>query len=723
MRVLVGVLALLAAMAAGDGSAASRGVQVTLKAGEGVGAPVAETVTLYGASHALVIGIDKYTGGWPRLSNAVNDARAVAEELDRQGFQVTLETDLTATRLDRSLKEFFAIKGSDPDARLLLWFAGHGHTLRGEGFLVPADAPPASDPRFKVRAIHMRDFGGLVRLAESRHVLAVFDSCFSGTIFSARAGAPPAAVTMKTTKPVRQFLTSGDAGQQVRDDGSFRKLFVRALQGEERADANRDGYLTGEELGLFLSQEVATLTGAAQTPKHGKLHDVDFNQGDFVFVLPEGAGGSSPYQGVRRQAEIVVWQSIKDSTNPAMFEEYIRQFPDGQFSGYARIKLQELKGGQVTALPPQPVAPSGEQVRQAQQLLAELGYTPGPADGKAGRNTRTAIERFQRSNGLNVDGTVTDALVARLEVARTQVAAVRPAPPPPAVVTPAQPAVGVYPRRRDPGDTFKDCRECPEMVVVPPGRFRMGDLSGRGRDNEKPIHTINIDYKLAVGKYEVTRGEFAAFIRESGHNADAGCYVWTGSTWKDDSSKNWHNPGFKQTDRDPVVCVNWDDAKAYARWLGRDAGVRYRLLSEAEWEYMARAGSTSKYPFGTSDGSLCEYGNAAERSTGIEWRNKSCSDGYGEQTAPVGSFKPNAFGLYDTVGNLWEWAEDCSRGNYDGAPANGGAWTSGGECGSRVVRGGSWADRPGLVRSSDRGKADFDYRSDNIGIRVARTLP
>jgi hypothetical protein len=337
----------------------TRGISVQLRASDDANAPITETVKLYGSSHALVIGIDKYTGGWPRLSNAVNDARAVAEELDRQGFDVTLKTNLTATPLDQSLKEFFAIKGNDPNARLLLWYAGHGHTLRGEGYLVPADAPPASSPRFLITAMPMRGFGTLVRYARSKHVLAVFDSCFSGTVFTARAGALPAAITKKTTKPVRQFLTSGDAGQQVRDDGSFRKLFLRALRGEERADANRDGYLTGEELGLFMSQEIATLTEAAQTPKHGKLHDVEFNQGDFVFVLPGGSGttsASATATSPGTSAEVVFWQSIQNSKNQADFEDYLAEFPNGTFSRLAKRRLGALKGQQLAAVVP-PLSP------------------------------------------------------------------------------------------------------------------------------------------------------------------------------------------------------------------------------------------------------------------------------------------------------------------------------------------------------------------------------
>jgi hypothetical protein len=168
-----------------------------------------------------------------------------------------------------------------------LWFSGHGHTLDGEGFLIPSDAPIHTSGQFKVTSLHMRDFGGFVRLAESKHVLSIFDSCFAGTIFNTRSGVPSPAITRATVLPVRQFLTSGDANQQVSDDGSFRELFLRAIRGEEWADANKDGYLTGSELGNFLSDRVTNLTNAAQIPRQGKLLDVKYDRGDFVFALNE----------------------------------------------------------------------------------------------------------------------------------------------------------------------------------------------------------------------------------------------------------------------------------------------------------------------------------------------------------------------------------------------------------------------------------------------------
>jgi hypothetical protein len=335
-------------------SAASRGLELELKSSDKPNAAPAGSVQLYQASYALVIGIDRYTNGWPALRNAVNDARAVATKLKDHGFDVTLRENLGADDFRRTLREFFARTGRDPEARLLLWYAGHGHTVDGEGFLVPADAPRGNDPDFLVDALPLRDFGSLVRLAKSKHVLSIFDACFAGTVFEARGGVPTAAITSKTTKPVRQFITSGDAGQLVRDDGSFREYFLRALSGDEKADFNSDGYVTGEELGLFLSQRMSALTQASQTPKSGKLHDVRFNQGDFVFALEQA---TTNQQSVVADKEALFWSTIKDSKRASDFEAYLSQYWNGTFSSLARIRLNELKGTKVAAVTTVPKVP------------------------------------------------------------------------------------------------------------------------------------------------------------------------------------------------------------------------------------------------------------------------------------------------------------------------------------------------------------------------------
>lgn len=265
-----------------------RGIKVRLKADNKADTPIVEEVELYSKSYALVIGIDNYHKGWPRLSNAVSDAVKVAGSLRKKGFEVSFKINLTSLELKNTFEEFFIFKGDNPNARLFVWFAGHGHTIDGNGFLVPADAPlPENGPRFKYMALSMRRFGEFVRLAKSKHTLAVFDACFAGTIFSARRSRPPVAITRMTTYPVRQFLTSGDSDQTVSDDGRFCKLFLRAVNGEDDADFNEDGYVTGSELGLFITNRVTNLTKAKQTPRYGKFLDEDFDRGDFVFLLPQ----------------------------------------------------------------------------------------------------------------------------------------------------------------------------------------------------------------------------------------------------------------------------------------------------------------------------------------------------------------------------------------------------------------------------------------------------
>lgn len=192
--------------------AASRGLSIQLRTSDAKNAPVAREVKLYSKSHPLVIGIDA-SKNWPRLSNAVKDAKIVAAALKKKGFDVTLKTNLNSAELKRTFEEFFVLKGDDSEARLFVWFAGHGHTIDNEGYLVSADAPrPKKVERsFKLKSLNMRQFGEFVRLANSKHVFNVFDSCFAGTLFNVQRSPPPAAITRATTEPVRQFLTSGDA--------------------------------------------------------------------------------------------------------------------------------------------------------------------------------------------------------------------------------------------------------------------------------------------------------------------------------------------------------------------------------------------------------------------------------------------------------------------------------------------------------------------------------
>ena len=242
-----------------------------------------------------------------------------------------------------------------------------------------------------------------------------------------------------------------------------------------------------------------------------------------------------------------------------------------------------------------------------------------------------------------------------------------------------------------PGDVFSDALRGggrgPEMVVISAGSFRMGCVSGLDCfGDEKPVHTVTIGQPFAVSKHEVMFEDYDRF---------------TYPNKVDD--EGWGRG------RRPVINVSWDDAKEYVTWLSSQTGQQYRLLTEAEWEYAARAGSTTKYGWGNDIGR-----NRANCDSDL------CGDGF-EYTAPAGSFAANAFGLHDMHGNVWEWVEDCWNDSYAGAPSNGSAWLRG-DCERRVLRGGSWNFLPGNLRSAFRDWLTTGDRLDDVGFRVARTL-
>jgi formylglycine-generating enzyme required for sulfatase activity len=268
-----------------------------------------------------------------------------------------------------------------------------------------------------------------------------------------------------------------------------------------------------------------------------------------------------------------------------------------------------------------------------------------------------------------------------------------------------------------PSNSFKDCPDCPEMVVVPAGSFTMGSPDGEpGREpSEGPLRLVKISEPFAVGKFAVTRAEFSAFVTATGYVGDDGCYASTAVGWKRLRGRSWRSPGLAQDDGHPVVCVSWHDAKAFVEWLARKTGKQYRLLSEAEREYAARARTTTPFWWGlTISTSQANYDGSrtyGEGSAG-EWR---------KTTVSADSFRANPWGLHNVHGNVWEWVEDCWHDSYQGAPADGSAWTTG-SCDRRVLRGGSWIDAPGLLRAASRFRYRPDYRDFDSGFRVARTL-
>jgi formylglycine-generating enzyme required for sulfatase activity len=615
MLALVGFSAALA-------SAEARPVSITDQAGT--------EILLYEESYALVVGAGDYRAGWPRLYNVHDEVQRVAQALESQGFRVVTLLDPTGDQLRGAVRDFIARYGYWKGNRLVFFFSGHGYTRGTKGFFVPVDAP---DPNvdlvgFVRRAIPMDQVMTWAREIEAKHALFAFDSCFSGTLFKARSlpTATEALIRDSTSRPVRQFLTAGDAGETVPAKSIFTPLFIRALEG--KADFNNDGYVTGAEIGLYIRQTMPRYDPTL-TPQYGKIRDPSLDEGDFVF--------------------------------------------------------------QLTALPPPPlpaITPPSEppvSVAEVQRLLAARGYAPGPVDGILGGATRSAIGRFQRDYGLAATGEPSAELVASLM-----------APPPRATPPPrAEPAVGVYP-----GQAFKDCATCPEMVVVPAGSFMMGSPPGEKvrTDDEGPQHRVTIAQPFAVGKTEVTFAEWDACVD------DGGC-----GTYRPED-EGWGRG------RQPVINVSWNDAQAYVKWLSDKTEKDYRLLTEAEWEYAARAGTTTPFYFGrTISPDQANYNGEYTYDGGPKGV-------YREKTTPVGSFPANAFGLHDVHGNVLEWVEDCWHENYSGSPIDGAAWKSGGDCDRRVLRGGSWYDLPRFVRSANRLRYFPGVRDLDAGFRVARTF-
>jgi formylglycine-generating enzyme required for sulfatase activity len=289
-----------------------------------------------------------------------------------------------------------------------------------------------------------------------------------------------------------------------------------------------------------------------------------------------------------------------------------------------------------------------------------------------------------------------------------------------------------------PGSTFKDCPTCPEMVVVPPGSFKMGTthvekMRGDEMRPEGPVRDMKITKAFAAGKFEVTNKEFGAFVAASGYKPAAACQVWGGIDLL--QGKTWQEPDYGRApaDNEPVVCVTWNDAKAYAAWLSKTTGQSYRLLSEAEWEYAAKGGVGTTWHWGEDAQKICEYANVFDKTGRADPRQTNdggatnaekaeCSDGFAI-VAPVGKFKPNQFGLYDMIGNVWEWTEDCSvPGLYPDQPRDQTAVQTVGQCDKRAVRSASWRTRLSRQRPTFRGRDPEPTASNIFGFRIGRDV-
>lgn len=590
-----------------DGTEAGRGVhRVTLKA---VTHEDQEPLPLYDESHALLIGASRYRN-WSHLPSVPGELDAVEDALTDSGFSVERLVDPDARALKDGITEFINDYGYEPENRLLIYFSGHGHSVGDKGFLLPVDIPnPDEKQAFRRKALPMTQVIAWAKDMEAKHVLFVFDSCFAGSVFKSKSMPEDQDryIRKATALPVRQFITAGSANEEVPAKSTFTPAFVAAIGGE--GDLNGDGYITGSELGVHLSQLVPQFVD--QTPQYGKLQDYALSRGDFVFFSgkpkPEPEPQTSPRSPIELPVdkllyaelpadtiEVMVWQSAEKGDSLSEYRAYLKRYPEGLFAPIAVARV-------------------------------------------------TNLERMQASADL-------------------------PAP-------------------ENAARFFFE----PETVRIPGGSFLMG--SANGRENERPVQLVTLR-TFEIGKHEVTFDQFDQFMSAN-------------------ALENVSDSGWGRGDR-PVINVSWTLAKEYTRWLSEVTGRRYRLPVEAEWEYVARAGSLESYGFGKDPAALCEHSN-------LSYKNELCQEEF-KFTAPVGSFTANAWGVHDMLGNLWEWTEDCWHPDYQGLPLNGRAWTRAGDCEQRVVRGGAWYSEADQLRVAYRNHYRATTSGDSTGFRVVRML-
>jgi len=700
--------------------ASQRGIRVTARTQAGS----TKEIKLYSGYHALVVGCSEYTQGWPRLPNPVKDAREVSDALKKLGFTINMVENPDSHQLRNALNELVSGAGRDPKKAIFVFFAGHGHTLKRAdgtklGYIVPVDTPNPEDTLsgFMNCAVSMREVEEISTLIKSKHVLMAFDSCFSGSIFRAASGAPSRYIREQAAKPVRAFIAAGDENERVADDSVFKTCLIQGLL-DRYADLNDDGYVTGDELGLYLKKEVIDYTEGTQHPHFGKIKNPALDKGDFVFIASGKAIVEKPQTPVTSQC------TLRIETNPSGATVWI----DSKKKGDAPLMIRDL-------------APGRMKVRASLE-----GYTSKEEDVyiRSGRETRLTL--------------ILDPLITKGSMSVTS-------DPPGATWYLDGAYVGTTPdemKRLDEGrytveikkDGYKDYSDTVtlragetnriyvklaavdtadilgmEFVYIPPGTFMMGSPSGEaGRNDDEGQHRVTLTKGFYMQTTEVTVGQWRAFVRETGYRSEAekgdGAWIWLDKKWEKKAGYYWDNPGFEQTDKHPVTCVSWNDTHAFIKWLNEKGDKTYRLPTEAEWEYACRAGTKTARFWGDDPDEACKYANVADLTewNGKHWITKhNCNDRHWFPS-PAGSFRSNSWGLYDMLGNVWEWCEDWHDTDYyKKSPKQNPKGPTHGTY--RVLRGGSWDYYPRGVRCAYRGRADPDYRSNYIGFRVLLVFP
>lgn len=636
---------------------------------------------------ALVIGIDRYDNldSGKQLKKAVNDARAVAAALKALGFDAELGENPTRREFFRLWTRF--TERLSPGDVAAFFFAGHGVDLDGN-YLVPRDVQALEgETTLKADSINFRELLEDLRARRLQVSFEILDACRDNPFRDVKGRALGGARGLGRPENAEGNFIMYSAGERQtaldrlsEDDRDPNSIFTRSLLP-----------LLAPQTGLSLDEIAKKVRAKVRELARGASHQqfpAYYNELTEDFYLsaakpPEPQPSKAPADAARpdaSEAAGAAWAEIKDLKDIAVFEAFKKQYgpSNALYDTLAAQKIAELKRSNSASKDdsassswwpwpsgrrPDPEKLQSEKPKEPQVAIV-APPKPSPAPQKAGQD--------------GCDGLL-------VSVAADE----RPC------IVPGS------------GESFKDCADCPEMVIAPAGSFTMGspkDEPDRD-DDEGPQHKVTISKPFAAGQLAITVAEYLACVGAGGCKPP---------TWQEPGSqynvKTGTNDYYKELgsaltgERHPIVGVSWNDAKAYVAWLSKKTGKSYRLLSEAEREYVARAGTSTPYWWGSSiEPELANYSGEAGK------------------TLPVKSFKPNPWGLYQVHGNVYDWVEDCWHRTYSGAPTDGSAWTTE-NCSGRVLRGGSWVNGWRWLRAASRYRDGPGNRDNYYGFRLARTL-
>jgi formylglycine-generating enzyme required for sulfatase activity len=617
---------------------------------------------------ALVIGNADYSSR--PLPNAVNDARSVAKALEALGYEVTESLNAGEAEMATQLERFMLKRQQGSVS--LLYYSGHARMENGETVLTPVDATVDTAERGNASALRPTGAGvaesglrlqPLLLRAQGTRQLVLLDVCLTAAddMPQASMALPPDSLVVHAAQP-------GKGAGDTATNGIFTARLLRSLAAPARS---------AELLLAETAKDVLALTAGRQQPWIAStLHPRARLSGDVAdsdalmriaasaseAVIAYDTRGVLP-KDTNEQYELTFWESIKDSNHISDYEAYLQTYPKGRFAGLAKARIERLRAAAPKEAPKEAAKePPKEAPKEPPKEAAK--ETPARPAPKAAEPPRAAQPKVRPAPAP---------------------AATSPAPSAPAVAETAPPSAPAQGKAA--GEAIKDCPTCPDLVSLPAGSFVMG--SNSGDPSEKPEHRVTIPSAFAIGRFEVTMEQWNACVDTGG------C---TKVTTDASRPKNV-----------PVRDVSWEDAQQYVKWLTKVTGKPYRLPTEAEWEYAARGGTSTKFWWGEQ----MRKGTANCKECGDPWQ----ADG----PVPVGSFPPNPFGLHDLNGSVWEWVQDCWHTSFKGAPSDGKSWEDP-NCRVRVIRGGSWRENATYMPSSTRFKYDSNVRQTQNGFRVVRDL-